>query len=149
MRPSLLQEHPEGGRFEEVFRSGVTVDAEGEGRRAAVTHIYFRLGAEDVSRFHRVTSDEIWNLYEGALRLYTWSGAGSAVETVVLSGETQDYCHVVRAGQWQAAEPVGGAALVGCSVAPGFDFDDFMMLRDRPETASELADANPELAGLL
>ena len=105
--------------------------------------------AADVSRFHQVTSDEIWNLYEGELRLFTWDGTDSPVETFVLSAQTQDYCHVVRAGDWQAAEPVDGPALVGCSVAPGFDFTDFAMLKAHPEIATRFAAANPQLARLL
>ena len=75
MRPIDLIEHPEGGRFREVFKSAKTVSTQDGTTRSALTHIYFSLKPGEVSRFHRVTSDEIWNLYQGAgLNLYTWDG---------------------------------------------------------------------------
>ncbi len=66
-------EHPEGGRFYEVFRSGRMVYTEGNDRKSALTHIYFSLKPGEVSRFHRLTSDEVWNLYQGAgLNMYLY-----------------------------------------------------------------------------
>ena len=61
-----LQPHPEGGYYREVFRSaGVVTPADGRGARAALTTIYFLLPAGAASRWHRVTSDEVWHFYEG------------------------------------------------------------------------------------
>ncbi len=66
MKPIDLTEHPEGGRFREVFRSAKTVFTQDGAIKSALTHIYFSLKSGEVSRFHRVASDEIWNLYQGS-----------------------------------------------------------------------------------
>ena len=126
MQPTELIEHPEGGRFKEVFRSsGVVTSANGQ-NRSALTHIYFELKAGEVSRFHKVQSDEVWNLYKGGgVYLYTWDGSDAPPTRYELSEAANTYCHVVPAGVWQAAEPINDAVLVGCSVGPGFEFDDF------------------------
>ena len=128
-QPVDLTPHPEGGRFREVFRSAVRVVRADGAERAALTHIYFELRPGERSRFHRVTGDEVWNLYCGALKLHLWDGVGEP-ETVVLSAETDCFCAVVPGGVWQAAEPLDDAALVGCSVGPGFEFGDFEMMED-------------------
>ncbi|MGJ8655144.1 MAG: cupin domain-containing protein [Akkermansiaceae bacterium] len=144
MRPTEMIEHPEGGRFKEVFRSGERVVRLGDGsERDALTHIYFSLRAGEVSKFHKVTSDEVWNLYRGdGIRLYLWDGSSEEPRVVELSEGEGVYCCVVPAGVWQAAEPVcdgdGEEVLVGCSVGPGFEFEDF-----------ELIDGGGEVAGLL
>ncbi|MCP3980960.1 MAG: cupin domain-containing protein [bacterium] len=147
MRPENLVEHPEGGRFREVFRSDAVVLA-GDGRsRSALTHIYFSLDPGEVSRFHRVASDEIWNLYRGdGVRLHLWEGGEAPPTRVTLSADTERFCHVVPAGTWQAAEPLGGTVLVGCSVAPGFDFVDFEMLDPSSAAAARLRTTDPGLA---
>lgn len=138
MSPDDLVAHPEGGRFQEVFRSTAQVMATGGRERSALTHIYFSLARGEVSRFHRVASDEVWNLYRGeGLRLHLWDGAGSAPVTVELSAARGVYCHVVPAGCWQAAEPLGNEVLVGCSVGPGFAFEDFELMN--PEGAEAAA----------
>lgn len=126
-RPEELALHPEGGRFREVFRSSLQVMRPDGAERAALTHIYFELRPGERSRFHRVTGDEVWNLYRGALKLHLWDGAGEP-RTMLLSADEERYCAVVPGGVWQAAEPVGGGALVGCSVGPGFEFGDFELL---------------------
>jgi len=129
MRPVDLIEHPEGGRFREVFRSAVSVHVQNGATRSALTHIYFSLNPGEKSRFHRVVSDEVWNLYQGAgLNLYLWAGDNSRPQRIILSAEEERFCHVVPAGTWQAAEPVRDKILVGCSVAPGFEFTDFEMM---------------------
>lgn len=71
MKPDDLIAHPEGGRFREVFRSGRIVSTQDGAKRSALTHICFSLEPGEVSRFHKVAADEIWNLYRGAgLRIY-------------------------------------------------------------------------------
>ena len=91
--------------------------------------IYFERRRGEVSRFHRVRSDEVWNLYQGdGLRLVTWDGMDAAPSTTELSVEANRFCFVVPAGSWQAAEPIGDGVLVGCSVGPGFEFGDFELM---------------------
>ncbi len=126
MKPEDLKEHPEGGRFKEVFRSGETVKTSSGKERNALTHIYFNLKSGEVSKFHKVTSDEVWNLYKGALKLYLWNG--TEVKCIQLSEKESHFCYVVPAGWWQAAEPVSESVLVGCSVGPGFEFEDFQLI---------------------
>jgi predicted cupin superfamily sugar epimerase len=147
MKPVDLTEHPEGGRFREVFRSPKVVITEDGETRSALTHIYFSLNPGEVSRFHRVSSDEVWNLYRGTgLRLYTWDGTVTPPSSVTLSAETDCFCHVVPAGTWQAAEPLSDAVLVGCSVAPGFEFTDFELIRPDSGQARLLNSLYPDLS---
>src|SRR5512145_2478745 len=128
MKPVELKEHPEGGRFREVYRSNNTVSLQNGRIKSAVTHIYFSLNTGEVSKFHKVDSDEIWNLYQGGgLKLYTWDGSGTPPLCTELSANNNCYCHVVPAGVWQAAEPISDKVLVGCTVAPGFEFADFQL----------------------
>lgn len=147
MKPSHLNEHPEGGRFLEVFRSGVVVTREDGTTRSALTHIYFSLNHGEVSRFHRVQSDEVWNLYQGAgLYLHTWDGSDSPPQRHELSAASGAYCHVVPAGVWQAAEPIGASVLVGCSVGPGFEFQDFELIDPHAKIAQRITTLNPSLS---
>lgn len=128
-----LRPHPEGGFFRETYRSGLTLDLPDGRRRAASTAIHYLLPAGTWSAWHRVRSDEVWHHYDGgALRLHLL-GAGTRR---LHPGDPQA---VVPAGVWQAAEPEGEAVLCGCTVAPGFDFEDFEMghadelLADHPD----------------
>lgn len=123
-----LAPHPEGGHFRETFR-----DARGEGARAASTAIYFLLAAGEVSRWHRVDAAEVWHWYAGApLRLEIAAPAGAS-EPVRLgpdlaAGERPQA--VVPAGHWQSARSLGAWTLVGCTVAPGFEFAGFELAPD-------------------
>jgi uncharacterized protein len=114
-----LVPHPEGGFYGETFRSPTTVRL-GDGReRRASTAIHYLLPAGGWSTWHRVAADEVWHHYDGGpLHLYRL-GVGH----VRLDRSTPQA--VVPAGIWQAAEPEADAALCGCTVAPGFEFDDF------------------------
>ncbi|MFW5859584.1 MAG: cupin domain-containing protein [Planctomycetota bacterium] len=147
--PLELIEHPEGGRFCEVFRSSVRVHTPGSAQRCALTHIYFALEAHEHSAFHRVSSDEVWNLYRGVLRLHRWDGAQQEPQTITLDPAQECFCAVVPGGWWQAAEPLDGPVLVGCSVAPGFEFADFELLRRDQPTAQDLLARRSQLAHLL
>ena len=139
MKPTNLIEHPEGGRYKQVFKSNATVKTSDGRSRSAITHIYFCLEKNEVSRFHLVCSDEVWNLYQGeGIRIYQWDNANKRLSTTELSAETEAYCHVVPAGIWQAAEPMGDSVLVGCSVGPGFDFDDFALIEPDSEIAGQI-----------
>lgn len=146
MKPFDLMEHPEGGRYREVFRSAKTVATPDGKTRSALTHIYFSLNKGEVSRFHRVESDEIWNLYQGqGLRLYTWNGANQPPQCATLSAENNCFCHVIPAGIWQAAEPISDMVLVGCSVAPGFDYADFSLIDPQSDEVKQLIALAPEM----
>jgi len=146
MQPVDLIEHPEGGRFREVFRSARRVSTQDGSNRSALTHIYFSLRSGEVSRFHRVNSDEVWNLYQGqGLRLYSWDGTSTLPLCTVLSADNNCFCSVIPAGRWQAAEPLTGPVLVGCSVAPGFEFSDFSLIDQEGEKARLLTSIAPEM----
>lgn len=146
MKPIDLTEHPEGGRFREVFRSADIVTTPAGTTKSALTHIYFSLNAGEVSKFHKVSSDEVWNLYQGTgLYLYIWDGTATPPKRTLLSADNNCFCEVVPAGMWQAAEPLADTVLVGCSVAPGFEFADFTLIDPESETVKLLASMAPEL----
>jgi len=143
-----LQPHPEGGYYREIYRSELQVLSSVVGDlRAALTDIYFLLPAGQVSRWHRVEHSELWNFYEGApLQLHQLSPDFSACSSYRLDAETVTFKHLVPAKHWQAAESTGDYSLAGCTVAPGFDFSDFRMLKDLPELAARIHAEYPELA---
>lgn len=122
-------QHPEGGRFREVFRSERPVTQADGQEKCALTHIYFQLNRGEVSRFHKVGQEEVWNLYEGkGVVLHIVQPDSEKVETLELSAESRTFCAVIPANHWFAAEPLGSEVLVGCTVAPGFEFEDFELL---------------------
>lgn len=130
---SLLP-HPEGGHYCEIFRSEIYVKHEGKDRNA-MTSIYFLLTHGQSSRWHVVDADEAWHFYEGdALELYLMPPDFSRVEKIALGKFDADNnvkpVHVVPAGWWQAARATGEYSLVGCTVAPGFEFAGFRMLNN-------------------
>ena len=148
MQYSELLEHPEGGRYLEVYRSVSQVVTKGK-TRTALTHIYFSLDPHEVSRFHRVSNDEVWNLYQGeGLYLYQWDGVSSSIESIELSVKSMNFCHVIPAGYWQAAVPMKDRVLVGCSVAPGFEFEDFELIDANSDIAQQLLRIDPSLSKL-
>jgi predicted cupin superfamily sugar epimerase len=113
-----LSPHPEGGYYRETFRA------------AASTAIYYLLPEGESSAWHRVVdADEVWHHYAGApLELTTWDGRERRVVRLgkdLAAGEHPQA--VVPAGVWQAARPLGGWALTGCTVAPAFEFASFEM----------------------
>lgn len=133
-----LVPHPEGGYYSEVYRSEqeVTSLAVSE-NRDAVTHIYFLLKKGQFSRFHKVHHDEIWNFYEGSpLKIIEFNG--KKIEEKFIGKETGSYVSVVKGGIFQAAESTGLYTLVGCTVAPGFDFKDFSFITDEPDPQAVL-----------
>lgn len=125
-----LEPHPEGGWYREVYRSPSTVVTPGEdgSARSAATLIYYLLEAGQFSTFHRIRGEEFWHLLAGGPLELHWLDSGPHVEILGLDFEAgQRPQAVIRSGVWQAARLSPGAeyALVGCSVAPGFDFRDF------------------------
>lgn len=140
-RYSLIP-HPEGGYYREVFRSDLRITSPAVPKeRAAATHIYFFLMQDQISRFHKVLHDEIWNFYEGdPLKLITFKGR-TAEQTILGTKQKAGYTRTVPAGCYQAAETTGDYSLVGCTVAPGFEFEDLSYLsEDRAAREKLLAD---------
>ena len=148
-----LDPHPEGGHYREIYRSGSAVQpADGRPQRAALTTIYFLLNAGEISRWHRVASEEAWHYYEGdALELFVIDANVRSVERIVLGPVAAGVApvHVVPANCWQAARPLGAYTLVGCTVGPGFDFADFEMLEARSAERDLIAQRHPHLATLI
>lgn len=149
-----LQPHPEGGYFAETYRAAEQVAAPDlparyGGDRSFSTAIYFLLEAGQFSAFHRIKSDEVWHFYDGGpLEVYVLH-ADKRMETLRLGrdlGHGERPQAVVPAGCWFASRPAPGTpyALVGCTVAPGFDFADFELA-----TADQLAGAYPAHAALI
>lgn len=132
-----LQKHPEGGYFAETFRSeSILTSPINDQKRAAVTDIYYLLTKGEISRFHKVSHDEIWHFYEGD-PLMVVKFDGNAVSEYLIGPACPDgYKVVVEGGCFQAAVPQGEYSLLGCTVAPGFDFADFSFLLDFSEEAS-------------
>jgi uncharacterized protein len=122
-----LKPHPEGGHYRETFRDK-RCDARG---RSCSTAIYFLLARGERSHWHRVDAAEVWHYYAGApLVLEMASDEAGPVRRMKLGpdlamGERPQ--GVVAAGDWQAAESLGDWTLVGCTVAPGFEFANFEM----------------------
>lgn len=121
-----LKPHPEGGHFRETFR-----DPRISGGRAASTAIYFLLAKGERSHWHKVDAAEAWHFHAGApLALHVAAAEKAKPETMTLgsdlaAGERPQF--VVPAGHWQAAETLGDWTLVGCTVAPGFEFSGFTL----------------------
>ncbi|MFI1967853.1 cupin [Streptomyces cinnamoneus] len=132
-----LQPHVEGGWFRETWQTaGATVPDGYAGPRAYATGIYFLLHPGEVSRWHRVRSDEMWLWHRGGPLRLRLGGTGErpdeagAADVVLGSGvERGERPQVlVPGGVWQSAEPVGTEpALVTCVVAPGFHYEDFTL----------------------
>jgi predicted cupin superfamily sugar epimerase len=144
-----LTPHPEGGFYTETYRSPEVIPVhclpEGfMGTRNVCTAILYLLGENDFSALHRIRQDKMWHFYlGGALRLITISPEGKLTKVLLgqnmAAGEYVQY--VVPAGYWFCARPVQGSAFsfVGCTVAPGFDFDDF-----EPGSRAELLEQYPQ-----
>ena len=149
-----LQPHPEGGFYREIFRSAVQVTPKDErGSRAALTTVYFLLTEGSCSRWHQVASDEVWHLYEGGpLELLELGASGQTVLRHRLgsigSGAYAPVC-TIAAGIWQAAQPMGPYAFIGCTVGPGFDFADFRLLADDRGLADTVRATLPDVAMLI
>ena len=142
--------HPEGGRFLEIYRSTTAIKTNSDQPKSALTHIYFSLDTHEVSRFHRVLSDEVWNLYQGTgLILYQWDGRSPTVEAIELSAQRMNFCHIVPAGYWQAAAPLKDRVLTGCSVAPGFEYSDFEIIDPESDAAKRIMSIDQSLFRLI
>lgn len=128
-----LQTHPEGGFFQESYRSKTqltNLPLHFSGPRSCSTAIYFLLPSGSKSALHRIKSDEVWHFYLGdSLTLVQISPEGECQQYIlgqnIVKGEKLQ--HTVPAGYWFGAYPNSNSSysFVGCTVAPGFDFADF------------------------
>lgn len=139
-----LLPHPEGGYYKETYRSENIINVlEGfVGERCYCTSIYFLLTAENFSGFHKIKQDEIWHFYEGApLTIHMISPDGKySKQRIGMDWENGLLPQfTVPAGYWFASEVKEDFALVGCTVAPGFDFKDFELAKKQ-----ELSQRFPE-----
>jgi hypothetical protein len=132
-----LEPHPEGGYFRQTYRSDMLFAREAlpagfGGARVASTAIYFLLEGKNYSAFHRLRSDEVWHFYAGTPLIVHVISSQREYSSILLGPELeagQVFQAVVPAGCWFASHVADwtGWALVGCTVAPGFDFEDFEM----------------------
>ncbi len=130
-----LQPHPEGGYFREIYRATeqipvAALPARYQGPRAFTTSIYFLLAGTQISTLHRLTSDEQWHFYDGNALLLTMIAPDGTSKEVRLGRHAttgEQFQAVIPAGTWMGARLAShrGYALIGCTVAPGFEFQDF------------------------
>jgi len=130
-----LQPHPEGGYFREIYRSTVNIPAAAlparyRGPRSCSTSIYYLLAGMQISTLHRLKSDEQWHFYDGGALLLAMITPDGTSREVRLGGNPthgEQVQAVIPAGTWMGARLAShrGHALIGCTVAPGFEFQDF------------------------
>ena len=130
-----LTDHVEGGAFAETYRSPLVLPKanlpEGHtGDRSAATAIYFLLQPGRFSAFHRIVSDELWHFYTGAtVHVYEITAAGELKHHILGDDPElgQSFQCLIPGGSWFGSriEAESGDGLVGCTVSPGFDFEDF------------------------
>jgi uncharacterized protein len=132
-----LERHPEGGWYRQTFK-----DTDGADGRARSTAIFYLLEGGDRSHWHRVDAVEIWHYHAGAPLELGLSADGKTARNLVLGPDIladQTPQGIVAEGEWQSARSLGDWTLVGCTVAPGFEFSGFEMASDG-WTPSDLAD---------
>jgi uncharacterized protein len=133
IRSFSLQPHPEGGFYARQFESPVKVShpAKPTAVRPLYTSIYYLMTATHHSSWHRLRTDEMWHLYEGdPVHLHLLYPSGDyQVKRLCADGNDMCFQWVVPAGVWFAVSSEGslGYSFTGCSLAPGFDFEDFEM----------------------
>ena len=130
-----LQSHPEGGYYNEVFAGRDMIEAQQlpggfTGSRRAYTSIYFLLKSGQVSKLHRLKSDELWNFYAGSPVTIHVIHPDGTYESLKLGPDPEKgemFQHCVQAGCWfgSTVDHPRSYGLTGCFVAPGFDFEDF------------------------
>lgn len=139
-----LSPHPEGGFYKEVYRSDEEVNRSDGSIRSAGTAIYFLLPSGICTKWHRLKSDEQWHFYEGEkLVLETVDPEGNFSQLPLCNKLSADcsYQQVVPKNCWQRAYSTGTYSLVGCTVSPGFEFDEFEMIEQY-----DLAERFPDIA---
>ena len=147
-----LQPHPEGGWYKQTYKSREFVTAKAlPGRFGAdrffSTAIYFLLEKGNFSAFHRIKSDECWHFYDGdPLEIYIINANGELNVVTLGRDKHRHFQYVVPANCWFASRPAGGSeyCFVGCTVSPGFEFDDFELA-----AASHLSTEYPQHVKLI
>lgn len=140
-----LHKHPEGGWYKETYRSTDIIAQHAlpdgfNGSRSLSTAIYFLLEKGNFSAFHKIKSDECWHFYAGeSLLIYVLKPNGT-LDIISLGNKVEQgdqFQYVVPANCWFASRPAATSAFcfVGCTVSPGFDFDDFEMANSNALTA--------------
>ncbi len=134
-----LNPHPEGGWYKEVYRAKEEISINAlpnryNGNRNTATSIYFMLEEGNISHFHRIKSDEIWYFHAGEACIVYLLHPNGELEAVHLginieNGEVLQV--LMPKNTWFAAKPLGAYTLVGCMVAPGFDFQDFELADEK------------------
>jgi hypothetical protein len=149
-----LAPHPEGGNYRVTYASEIVIPhsalpAQFRGPRPVSTAIYFLLDAADFSAFHRIQSDELWHFYSGSalvIHVIDPSGGYSEIQLGKRVEAGEVFQAVVKAGSWFAsrAKDPTTFALVGCTVAPGFNFEDFELAK-----RAELQHTYPQHSALI
>jgi hypothetical protein len=124
-----MRPHPEGGHYREAFRD----NPPGGGKRAHSTAIYFLLKKGEVSRWHRIDSAEVWHFYRGSPLELSIAPLRGPAEKFILGNrfeKNERPLMAVPPNAWQTARSTGAYTLVGCTVAPGFDFEKLEMAPD-------------------
>jgi predicted cupin superfamily sugar epimerase len=127
-----LLPHPEGGYYRETYRSESSIDVNGK-KRNYCTGIYFLLEKDNFSALHRIKSDELWHFYAGdPLEIIEINPSGNLTITTLGEKDQVNFQYCVKAGNWfgsrvKSGGPAVAGSLVGCTVSPGFDFEDFEM----------------------
>lgn len=141
--------HPEGGYFKEVYRSDEFIEAgclqiRYKGKRTFSTSIYFLLEGKQISSFHKLKSDETWHFYDGSsVKIFIINEKGELIEKLLGKNleKGEEIQFTIEKNNWFAAEVINKDlfSLIGCTVAPGFEFDDFQLAK-----REDLVDAFPE-----
>ncbi len=134
-----LNSHVEGGAFKEIYRSSLSISKnnlpkEFNGDRNVSTAIYFLLKRGQFSALHKIAADEMWHFYDGeALYIYEITQLGELKKHLLGKDleKGQSFTCIIKAGSWfgSRCEVENGFSLVGCTVAPGFDFEDFILAK--------------------
>lgn len=148
-----LEKHPEGGWFREIYLSDDIVPQTGlpssfRGERSFATSIYYLLEGTDFSAFHRIKSDEIWHYYAGTSAIEILSLEKGKLKKYLVGNDPErgeTFQVIVQKNIWFAARLANseGYALAGCTVSPGFHFEDFeladgRLLKEFPELKDEI-----------
>lgn len=126
-----LSPHPEGGYYRETYKSDQQIGMSDELKRSAGTGIYFLLPEGILSDWHRVRWDELWHFYDGDLLMLEIIDKNGELKKLKLGNKFADeveFQQLVPQNCWQRAYSMGNYSLVGCTVSPGFEFEDFEMI---------------------
>ena len=139
-----LEPHPEGGFYREIYRNDELVTRENNQSRSAGTAIYFLLPEGICTDWHRLEVDELWHFYEGnelILEIINTEGKFQQLKLCDSLAKEDRYQQLVPKNCWQRAYSTGSYSLVGCTVTPGFEFEDFEKV-----SSSSLAEQYPNFA---